>query len=191
MSRPDATAPLEGESRPSKSQRKREMHELQDLGERLTQLSAERLAGIDLPDELRAAVADARRITRHEARRRQMQYIGKLMRTIDAAPIRETMAVVDGRSAAETARMHRLERLRLRLLDDESVLTELAQDHPGADLQHLGQLRRNALKEREQGKAPRSFRELFRALRDLEEQPAPAAGDTAASGGSVATSNRW
>jgi ribosome-associated protein len=93
-----------------------------------------------------------------------------LMRGVDAAPIRETIAVLDGRSVAETASMHRLERLRVRLLQDEAVLTELARDHPGADVQHLGQLRRNALKEQQQGKAPRSFRELFRALRELEER---------------------
>ena len=182
MSRPDPTEAPEGEIRPSKSQRKREMHELQDLGERLVQLSAERLAGLGLPDDLRRAVEEARRITKHEARRRQMQYIGRLMRGVDAAPIRETIAVLDGRSAAETASMHRLERLRVRLLHDETVLTELARDHPGADLQHLGQLRRNALKEKEQGKAPRSFRELFRALRDLEGRPASAAGEPEGSG---------
>lgn len=177
MSRPDPPEAPEGELPPSKSQRKREMHQLQDLGERLVQLPAQRLAAIGLPEDLRRAVEEARRITKHEARRRQMQYIGRLMRGIDATPIRLAIAAVDGRSAAETASMHRLERLRLRLLRDEAVLTELARDHPGADVQHLGQLRRNALKEQEQGKAPRSFRELFRALRDLEGQPATAAGE--------------
>lgn len=176
MSRSDPPEAPQGELRPSKSQRKREMHELQDLGERLVQLPVQRLDGIGLPDDLRRAVDAARCITKHEARRRQMQYIGRLMRGVDATPIRAAIAVVDGRSAAETANMHRLERLRARLLQDEAVLTEeLARDHPGADIQHLGQLRRNALKEQEQGKAPRSFRELFRALRKLEGQPAAAA----------------
>ena len=163
---------------PSKSQRKREMHALQDMGEQLVELSAERLAQMALPDELRDAVREAQRITKHGGRRRQMQYIGRLMRSIDAEPIREALAAIEGRSAVETARQHRLERLRLRLLEDETVLTEIARTHPHADLQHLRQLRRNALKEQEQTKPPRAFRELFRALRDLDAQE-PQAEETA------------
>jgi ribosome-associated protein len=153
---------------PSKSQRKREMHALQDVGEQLVELSAERLAKMNLPDPLREAVREAQRITKHGGRRRQMQYIGRLMRGIDAEPIREALAAIEGRSALETARQHRLERLRLRLLEDEAVLSEIARAHPGADLQHLRQLRRNTLKEREQARPPRSFRELFRVLRELD-----------------------
>ncbi len=156
---------------PSKSQRKRDMHALQDLGERLVELSAERLERIAMPDELREAVSEARRITKHEARRRQMQYIGRLMREADPEPIRDALDALAGNSAAETARMHRVERLRQQLLEDETVLSNIALDHPGADLQHLRQLRRNALKEQEQGKPPKAFRELFRALKALSEQP--------------------
>lgn len=177
MSRPDPPEAPQGELRPSKTQRKREMHELQELGARLVQLPVQRLDALGLPDDLRRAVDEARRITKHEARRRQMQYIGRLMRGVDATPIRLAIDVVDGRSAAETAAMHRLERLRARLLQDEAVLTELARDHPAADIQHLGQLRRNTLKEQEQGKAPRSFRELFRALRKLEGRSESATGE--------------
>lgn len=161
---------------PSKSQRKRDMHALQELGEKLVQLSAERLERIVLPDELREAVREARHITKHEARRRQMQFIGRLMRDADPEPIREALDALEGRSAAEVARQHRIERLRLQLLEDEATLGTIALDHPAADLQHLRQLRRNALKEQELGKPPRAFRELFRVLRELEGQDAGAQG---------------
>lgn len=160
----------EPERPPSKSQVKRDMTALQDLGAQLVTLSTERLAKIDMPDALRDAVREAKRLTRHEAKRRQMQYIGRLMRTADPAPIQAALDEVNGVSAAANARQHRLERLRARLLEDEGVLGELAAAHPGIDLQHLRQLRRNALKEQELGKPPRAFRELFRVLRDLVEE---------------------
>jgi ribosome-associated protein len=99
-----------------------------------------------------------------------MQYIGRLMRDLDPAPIRAALDEIKGISAVATARLHALERLRTRLLEDESVVGEIARAYPGADLQHLRQLRRNALKEQEQAKPPRAFRELFRVLRELEEQ---------------------
>ena len=122
---------------------------------------------IDLPEELRSAVREAQRISAHGAHRRQLQYIGKLMRAVDAAPIQAALDEVNGVSAAATARMHRLERLRERLLEDEAVLGEISRDYPAADLQRLRQLRRNALKEQELAKPPRAYREIFRELRDL------------------------
>jgi ribosome-associated protein len=155
--------------RPSKSQLKRDMQALQALGEQLVALSRERLARIDLPEDLRDAVRDAQRFTKHEARRRQLQYIGRLMRDVDPAPIQAVLDEINGVSAAANARQHALERLRAQLLDDEAVLGDIARQHPGADLQHLRQLRRNALKEQAEHKPPRAFRELFRALRALEE----------------------
>lgn len=153
--------------RPSKSQLKREMHALQALGEELVALSTDQLKKIVIPDNLREALRDAQRFTKHEAKRRQMQFIGKLMRDIDPAPIREALDEIKGLSAAATARQHALERLRVRLLEDEQVLGEIARDYPGADLQQLRTLRRNALKEQQLGKPPRAFRELFRQLREL------------------------
>jgi ribosome-associated protein len=156
--------------RPSKSQRKRDMHALQEMGAELVELSAERLARIDMPDDLREALREAQRLTRHEARRRQMQYIGRLMRDADPAPIRAALDAINGASAVETARQHRLERLRERLLEDESVLTEIGTAHPGADLTRLKQLRRGALHEREAGKPPKNFRELFRLLREIDNE---------------------
>ena len=89
------------------------------------------------------------------------------MRAVDAAPIQAALDEVNGVSAAATARMHRLERLRERLLEDEAVLGEISRDYPAADLQRLRQLRRNALKEQELAKPPRAYREIFRELRDL------------------------
>lgn len=154
--------------KPSKTRRKREMHELQALGEQLVELSGERLARVPLPEALRDAVLEAQRITKHEARRRQLQYVGRLMRDIDPEPVREALAALEGTSKIEIARQHRLERLRERLLEDERVLEEIAQRHLAADLHRLRTLRRNAIKESEAGRPPRSFRELFRVLRELE-----------------------
>ena len=156
--------------RPSKSQLKRDMDALQALGARLIELGKERLAKIDMPDELREAVRDAQRFTKHEARRRQLQYIGRLMRNVDPVPIQAAIDELDGISAAANARMHALERLRERFLADEGVLDEIARRTTTADFQQLRQLRRNALKERAENKPPRAFRELYRVLRELEEQ---------------------
>jgi ribosome-associated protein len=160
-------------SGPSKSQRKREMTALQDLGAELVALSKERLAKIDMPERLRDALLEAQRITKHEAKRRQMQYIGKIMRDVDAAPLRAAMDEINGVSKAATIRQHQLENLRTRLMEDEALFSEVARDFPSADIQHLRQLRRNALKEAEQGKPPRAYRELFRELRELERATEP------------------
>jgi ribosome-associated protein len=161
---------MEAEQRPSKSARKRAMTELQDLGKELVALSVDQIKKIDLPEDLRTAVRAAQRITQHEAHRRQLQYIGKLMRSIDPEPIQAALDEINGVSAAATARMHALERLRTRFLEDEKVIGEIAAAHPGADLQYLRQLRRNALKEQQLGKPPRAFRELYRVLRNLNAQ---------------------
>lgn len=162
--------PVEAFEKPSKSAVKRAMTELQDLGAELVALSVDQIKKIGLPDDLREAVRAAQRITQHEARRRQLQYIGKLMRSLDPEPIRAALDEINGVSAAAVARMHALERLRTRFLEDEKAISEIAATHPQADLQHLRQLRRNALKEQELGKPPRAFRELFRVLRELHEQ---------------------
>ena len=134
----------------SKTQRKQAMDELQTLGEELVELSSDRVKKIDIPESLRDAVKEAQRMPRHdEAKRRQMQYIGKLMRGVDVEPIRAALALVRGESASETAKLHRIERLRTELLTDEKVLHEIATIYPSIDLQHLRSLRRAALKEQE------------------------------------------
>jgi ribosome-associated protein len=153
---------------PSKSSRKRDMHALQDLGEQLVALSSDRLKKMPLPDSLYEAVRAAQGF-KMEARRRQMQYIGKLMRKVDPAPIQAQLDIFSGNSAAEVAKMHRLERLREQLLEDDKVIGVIAETWPEADLQYLRTLRRNALKEREAEKPPKSFREIFRVLRELQE----------------------
>ena len=94
------------------------------------------------------------------------------MRGADDAPIRSGLALIRGESAAETARLHRLERMRTRLLEDEAALSDIAATWPGADLQQLRQLRRNALKEQEGGKPPKSFRAIFQALQEVDQQGA-------------------
>lgn len=162
--------PVEDVEKPSKSAIKREMSDLQALGAELVALSRDQLKKIELADDLRDAVRDAQRFTQHEAHRRQLQFIGKLMRNTDPEPIRAALDEINGVSAAANARLHALERLRSRFLEDEKVIGEIAAAYPAADLQHLRQLRRNALREQEQGKPPRAFRELFRVLRELHEQ---------------------
>ncbi|HEU4442402.1 MAG TPA: ribosome biogenesis factor YjgA, partial [Burkholderiales bacterium] len=108
----------------------------------------------------------------HEAKRRQMQYIGRLMRDVDAVPIRARIAELEGSSAQAAARHRRLEAWRERLIGDDETLTAFAAEHPGADLQALRTLIRNARKEASLGKPPHAYRELFRFLKDLEP-PAP------------------
>lgn len=153
---------------PSKSQLKRESDALQKLGARLAELSPERLKKIEMPENLREALRDAQRITAHGAHRRQLQLIGKIMRGIDAAPLQAALDEIDGVSAAATARLHRIERLRDQLLADEQTIGALAREHPDLDIQQLRQLRRNALKERELARPARAFREIFQILKDLD-----------------------
>ncbi|MDM8357792.1 ribosome biogenesis factor YjgA [Pandoraea communis] len=155
---------------PSKSQRKRESHALQDLGEELVNLGKDALARVPMPDNLERAVRDCRKITAHEGRRRQMQYVGKQMRTLDESEveaIRRALDVINGVSKAETAKLHALERWRERLLAKDEALTELLAQHPGADAQQLRTLVRNARREQAAQKPPKAFRELFQALKDL------------------------
>lgn len=148
----------------SKTRRKREMHELQALGAALVELPESQIRLFELPEDLARAVLDARRISSHEAKRRQLQYIGRLMREIDPEPLRARLAAIQGGSAQATARHRRLEAWRSRLLADDAALTEYAAAHPAADLQELRTLIRNARKEQKEGKPPRAYRELFRRL---------------------------
>jgi ribosome-associated protein len=152
----------------SKTRRKREMIELQSLGAALVGLPEGQLDQMQLESALRQAVLDARRITSHEAKRRQLQYIGRLMRDLDSEPIRAQLAAIDGRSAQAAAAHRRLEAWRARLLADDAALTHFATEHPRADLQEIRSLIRSARKEQKEGKPPRAYRELFRVLKTLE-----------------------
>lgn len=172
MSTADDREPL------SKTRKKQQMEALQDLGEELAGLPADSLKRIDIPEHLRDALQEAQRMSSHGAKRRQLQYVGKLMRDLDPEPIRAALANLRGESATEVARMHRIERLRTRLMADEQTLAEIVAAFPGADLQHLRALRRSALKEQEGQKPPRSYRAIFQELKALD------AGKDAASGAS-------
>jgi len=164
---------------PSKSQRKRESTALQDLGRALVKLPEERVRQLALPDTLRVAVLEAQRIQSHGASRRQMQYIGKLMRDVDAAPIAEQLAELRGASNDAKAAFHALEHWRDRLLADDQALTDWLANHPESDIQPLRQLIRNARKEAAQGNPPRSSRALFRMLAQISRA---SPGDEAGSG---------
>lgn len=152
----------------SKSQRKREVNALQDLGTALEALPKDKLAKVPLPETLADALREAKRITSHEGKRRQMQYIGKLMRALtdeDVEAIRRVMATFVGASKAETARLHAIERWRDRLIASDDAVTEFIAAHPDTDVQALRTLVRNARKEVQLAKPPRSSRELFQMVK--------------------------
>ena len=166
MRRPDETpsqAVPVAEQR-SKTQRKAEMSALQALGEALLNVGPARRAELDLPERLVDALDAAQRITRREARRRQLQFIGRLMRDVDAAPIRTRLAQWADAPNAEKARLHTLERWRERLLAQDDALDRLCAEHRAADRARLADLVDAVHAERAHGRPPRAYRELFRAL---------------------------
>lgn len=159
--------------RPSKTQRKREMHELQALGAQLTQLSRDQIERLDLPDDLREAVLFAQQVTSHEGRRRHLQYVGKLMRRADADAIRAGLARVTGASRAAITLMHRSEQWRDRLLADDAALTDFVARHPVVDVQWLRTTIRAARREHDGNRPPRHARELYRWLHACLESELP------------------
>jgi ribosome-associated protein len=169
MRRPDETPPqaIRVAERPSKTRQKAEMNALQALGEALLDVAPARRAELDLPERLIEALDAAQRITGREARRRQLQFIGRLMRDIDAAPIRTRLAQWADAPNAEKARLHALERWRERLLADDDALDRLCAERPAADRALLAALVDAVRAERAHGQPPRAYRELFRALTAL------------------------
>jgi ribosome-associated protein len=154
---------------PSKTKRKREMHALQDLGAELVALDAKRLASLDLPERLVDAIALARTITRHEARRRQMQYIGRLMRDVDPEPLRVALAAWARGSHAERAQFALVERWRDRVLQEHGGVDAFADAYPEAPREALAILAAAARDERARGAPPHKSRELFRTLKRIIE----------------------
>ena len=152
---------------PSKSQKKREVEALQDIGDLLVKLPAGQFKRIELPDNLRIAVADCRKITQNGALRRQKQYIGKLMRGIDPAPIQAQLDVFNGVSDAENAKLHQAEKWRDKLIADNESLTLFLNKYPTVDATPLRQLIRNARDEAARSKPPKAFREIFRVIREV------------------------
>ena len=157
---------------PSKTQAKKQSHELQKLGVDLAELSAARLAKLDIPERLRDAIEQYQRTRSHEGRRRQMQYVGKLMRGVDEAPLREAVAEASLGSARETLLLHHAEHWRDQLLADDEALTRWLQAHAGCDAQQLRSLVRSARREAAlplDKRNPRSFRELFQFIKPFLE----------------------
>jgi ribosome-associated protein len=151
----------------SKTQRKKAVHLLQAVGEELVELNDDQLTAIELPEALRDAVMAARRITKFEAKRRQLQYIGKLMRRVEVEPIRAALDLMLAGSRRQIAAHKRVEAWRERLFTGPGALNELLAEYPGADARRLRELVRGALRERDAGSPPRAFRELYQALRAL------------------------
>ena len=155
---------------PSKSQQKRDVEALQALGEELVQLPDSQFKRMELPDDLRTAVAACRKITQNGALRRQKQYIGKLMRHIDPAPIQAQLDVFNGVSAEANVKLHQAEKWRDRLIADNEALTLFLNNFPDTDATHLRQLIRNARDEAARNKPPRAFREVFRVIREAMQK---------------------
>tara|TARA_R110000823_G_scaffold91174_3_gene201088 strand:- start:9248 stop:9772 length:525 start_codon:yes stop_codon:yes gene_type:complete len=154
---------------PSKSARKRQMHALQRLGESLLELSESQLDALSLDEPaLLTALQETRRIRSNSARKRHLQYIGKLMRNIDPEPIEAALAALHARNDAATREFHELEQLRNAILDQPEEGMQLAvARYPDVDRQQLRQLIRQHASEQRLGKAPTASRKLFRYLRDL------------------------
>ncbi len=186
-----------GDDRPSKSHLKREMHARQALGKKLVELNNAQLARMDLSEGLLAAIRETQRISGHEARRRQLQYVGKLMRDVDFPALQAAYDDLMGATRESVALMHRCEGLRDRLLDDDEALAGFIREHPGIDIQWLRAKVRAARQERAAGRPPRQVRELYKwlyaelkgtahgascELHDDDEAPLPHDGEADADG---------
>jgi ribosome-associated protein len=156
---------------PSRSEQRRAALDVLALGEKLVALSEAQLAKLPIPEDLLPHIRDAKRITSHVAHKRQLAFLAKQMRREDDEAldaIRDALDVGGEAARRETAALHRVETWRERLMaDGDAALAELLAEHPGADRQHLRQLVRNAIDERNRNKPPHAFRELFRELREL------------------------
>ena len=151
----------------SKSEIKRDAEDLKQLGEKLVNLTKANLTKVPLDDSLKDAIELAQRLQK-EARRRQLQYIGKLLRSIDAEPIREALEKIENKHNQQQAMLHKLEILRDELVAKGDVaLTDLLNEHPSADRQQLRNLIRAAQKEKEQNKPSKACREIYQILKTL------------------------
>lgn len=160
------------EDRPSRTQIKNEMEALQKLGEKLQSLNPKTLDDIPMSERLRAGLTEGFRINQREARRRHLQFLGKLMRKEpNLDNIQTALDLLDSSSAVYTQRLHQCEQWRDRLVSESNdLLTTFLQNYPQADRQHLSQLIRNARKEEAQNKPPASKRKLFRYIRELWDE---------------------
>lgn len=168
---------LKGGVEVSKTDLKRESAQLQALGEQLLELRADLRMKLQMPESLEQALRDAGRIRDFEGRRRQLQYVGKLMRTLEpeqVAAIRQAVAEQNQGSVAETALLHQAEQWRLLLLADDQALARWVQSYPATDVQQLRALVRQARKDNQEQSAPsgqaprhgRAYREIFQLLKE-------------------------
>ena len=153
----------------SKTQMKKQMNDLQALGMELTKLSSDTLKKIGLDEELFEAIATYKKITSNSALKHQAQFIGRLMRDTDPAPIEAYLAKLRGDNAAHNAFLQRVEQARTRLLADDGAITQFMADFPQADAGKLRTLIRNTKKEQEQNKPPKNFRALFQEIKAVME----------------------
>ncbi len=164
----DTASTLPEAERPSKTQRKKDSHGLQDLGEALVALPENRLADLDIDESLRGAIDEYKRTRSHEGRRRQMQYIGKLMRRTDPEPLREAVAAMQLGRAKDSLALHEAERWRAELIASDDALTRFSAEHPESDLQQLRSLIRAARKDAAavpEQRSGRAYRELFKFIK--------------------------
>lgn len=165
---PDNNTDSQADDYISKSQLKREMQALQDIGKQLVELPESQLQKFELPEKLINAIQEARRLKKNEAKRRQMQFIGKLMRTVDTETIQQTLDRLDQSSKAYRQHFHQLESWRDRIVNEGAPAIEaLITLYPNADRQQLRNLQRQAAREQEHKRTPAASRKLFSYLREL------------------------
>jgi ribosome-associated protein len=156
----------------SKSQRKRDLDELKKLGMELLEFSDDALRQLITEELLLEAFRTAKRITSNNARKRQMQYIGKLLKNVDATPLREAVNARNHQHLTHTGEFHKIELLRDKLiLEGDGALPEVLACYPRTDRQHLRKLVRQARNEQQSKQPARAARLLFRYLRELQEEP--------------------
>lgn len=173
MARKNQKAPWEPEEEiiwVSKTEMKEDMEALQKLGEELVELKPSVLEKFPLSEDLAEAIKDAQRF-KNEAKRRQLQYIGKVMRNEDPEPIQAALDKVRNKHSQATAELHKLEQLRDRIVEDgDAAISEVVEAYPEADRQRLRQLARQANKEKKAGKPAKAFREIFQVLKELKQE---------------------
>lgn len=165
-------AAVDPDERPSKTQRKKASHELQDLGQALVDLPDSRVKDLAIPENLRDAVHEYKRTKSHEGRRRQMQYIGKLMRGVDTEPIRQAVLDMQLGRAKDSLALHEAERWRAELIASDDAVTGFLADHPQTDTQQLRSLIRAARKDaalQPEQRSGRAFRELFQFIKQARQ----------------------
>ncbi|KAB0290704.1 ribosome-associated protein [Vibrio fortis] len=172
MARKNQKAPWEPEEEiiwVSKTEMKEDMEALQKLGEELVELKPSVLEKFPLSEDLAEAIKDAQRF-KNEAKRRQLQYIGKVMRNEDPEPIQAALDKVRNKHSQATAELHKLEQLRDRIVEDgDAAISEVVEAYPEADRQRLRQLARQANKEKKAGKPAKAYREIFQVLKELKQ----------------------